>query len=292
MFSTPMNADIALNEKEGQGPATGFTGQSLGTRIRIVEHHWKPTLLPTRYLQHHTLIFNEGNPVPVSWKTDGRWKKYFCNKDSFVALSSPGECEEMQIHQSLNAIVLHIEPAMIDRMFETPVRFQEQRNFDDDFLKDIFLKVNNEWRSGFVFQQMYCESLLLTAAVHLASRYPMNRKKVFAPKGKLSPGQLKTVIDYVHSFVHMDVSLSALASAANLSAYHFARLFRQTVGVSPYQFVLQIKIDYSKKLMQKQKGSLSDVAYTLNFTDQAHFSNAFKKITGVCPRVYLQSSVL
>ena len=64
------------------------------------------------------------------------------------------------------------------------------------------------------------------------------------------------------------------------------RLFKQTTGISPHQFILQLKIERAKQLINKTQLSLTEIAYELGFTDQAHFSNAFKKIIGVAPRQY------
>jgi AraC family transcriptional regulator len=77
-----------------------------------------------------------------------------------------------------------------------------------------------------------------------------------------------------------------LAKQTNTSPFHFMRLFKQTTGISPHQFILQLKIERAKQLINKSQLSLTEIAYELGFTDQAHFSNAFKKIIGVAPRQY------
>jgi AraC family transcriptional regulator len=73
-----------------------------------------------------------------------------------------------------------------------------------------------------------------------------------------------------------------MAASVYLSVFHFSRLFKNTLGVSPYQFVLNMKVDYAKNLI-KSKKSISDIAHALAFTDSAHFCNAFKKLTGCSP---------
>jgi AraC family transcriptional regulator len=108
-------------------------------------------------------------------------------------------------------------------------------------------------------------------------------------KGRLTPEQLFQVITFAHECLQTDIGLDELASLVHLSSYHFGRLFKQTVGLSPYQYLLQLKIEFAKKLIVEKSGPLGDIAYQLNFSDQAHFSNAFRKATGVSPRQYMQS---
>jgi AraC family transcriptional regulator len=121
----------------------------------------------------------------------------------------------------------------------------------------------------------------------MASEYAADGKKSFAPKGKLSSHQLKTIIDYTWSAIRENLQLQEMAKQVHLSPFHFARQFKRTLGISPYQFVLQLKIEHAKMTMKKCKGSIIDTAHELNFADQAHFSNTFKKVTGISPRKYL-----
>ncbi|MEJ0031482.1 MAG: helix-turn-helix transcriptional regulator [Bacteroidota bacterium] len=87
--------------------------------------------------------------------------------------------------------------------------------------------------------------------------------------------------------MQFNIGLHELAGLVHLSPYHFGRLFKQTVGKSPYQFILQLKIDCAKKLIKQKSGPISEIAYQLNFSDQSHFSNAFRKAVGVSPRQFL-----
>ena len=110
-------------------------------------------------------------------------------------------------------------------------------------------------------------------------------------KGRLSPAQLSQVLTFAHDFMQTDIGLVDLANLVHLSPYHFGRLFKQTVGVSPYQYLLQLRIEFAKTLIVGRTGPLSEIAYQLNFSDQAHFSNAFRKATGVSPRQYLRQPI-
>ena len=75
-----------------------------------------------------------------------------------------------------------------------------------------------------------------------------------------------------------------MAAEASLSPSHFARLFKQTIGQSPYQFLMTYRIEQAKRMLDKPNTLMIDIAIRCGFSDQAHFSRTFKKIEGVTPK--------
>lgn len=236
-----------------------------------------------KVLAHHTLQVNLGGPLQLSWKSQDKWNTGLCDTGNVVRLISPGETDEVQYENEFQCLEIAFDPQFIDRLVEKEnLKFKAQRNIYDALLTDLAHKLSREALTGRILEKLYVESLAVTCAIHLATTYPVSNKKVFAPKGKLSSFQLKSAIEYVRSCIHGMISLEGIAASAHLSVFHFSRLFKNTVGVSPYQFVLHLKIEYAKRLI-KQKLAVGEIAYSLGFTDSAHFCNAFKKITGQSP---------
>jgi AraC family transcriptional regulator len=243
----------------------------------------KPSQISTRTVSNHTIQINLGSPLRLSWKSPDKWNTALCNTGDVVGLISHGEAEELQWETEFHALELTFHPKFIDRLVEKEnFKFKEQRNIHDPLLTDLALKLSTEALKDRTVERLYAESLAVTCGIHLITTYPLSTKRVFAPKGKLSSFQLKNAIEYIRSYIHGMVSLEGIAASAHLSVFHFSRLFKNTVGVSPYQYVLHLKIEYAKRLI-KQKLTVGDIAYSLGFTDSAHFCNAFKKITGQSP---------
>ena len=249
-----------------------------------IEHYIHPPMTLSRInLAHHIVLFNIGSPLNIKWESNGKWAEGLCETGNVIGLLSNTEREEIQWHNSCSSLEVYFNTGFIDNLLEKDnFRFSEQRNLNDAFLQDIAMKLYQGCHSGNGIERMYGESLSIACAIHLATNYSISEKRIFAPKGKLSSHQLREVIDYVRSSIHKVISLESLASTIHLSIFHFSRLFKNTLGVSPYQFVLQLKIEYAKRLI-KQKQPIGDIAYKLGFTDSAHFCNAFKKITGQSP---------
>lgn len=242
-----------------------------------------------RTLAHHTIQFNFGDPVFLSWKSKEKWTSEICSTGNIVALLSKGEVEELQWPGELNMLEISFDASFIDTLLEKEsFRFRELYNVYDPLLRDIVVNFHDNLYADRILEKLYLESLAVACAIHVGTNYSVDDKKIFAPKGKLSSYQLKNIIDYVRSGIHSVITLEELAALVHLSVFHFSRLFKNTVGVSPYQFVLRMKIEYAKKFI-KCKQPIGDIAYKLGFTDSAHFCNTFKKFTGQSP---LQSSII
>jgi AraC family transcriptional regulator len=126
--------------------------------------------------------------------------------------------------------------------------------------------------------------------LHLLANYGVAKPKVTAPRGKLSSFQLRAVVEFICSNLADDVSLVVLADQAHISPFHFARLFRRTVGVPPHQFVLRLRIHRSIGLLRGGRMPFAQIAVACGFHDQPHFIRAFRTVTGTTPTQYVRGA--
>jgi AraC family transcriptional regulator len=256
------------------------------TGIKVEHHILSPSEMPEHLVQEHRLVVNIGKPFKFEWKTGNKWLSKHFETGDFIMLSH-GEIHTPRWNKEFEFIAIALSPAYTDEIIETHDSFfSAQRVISDNLIYNLSLKFLNELKQGNLAGKVFGESLSVAFAIHLACNYSAKQKKVFAPKGKLSAVQLHQVIDYAHSNIHQNIGLNDLAKNINISPFHFIRLFKQTIGISPYQFMLQLKIERAKQLIQQSEFSLTSIAYQLGFMDQAHFCNAFKKATGVTPLQY------
>lgn len=104
----------------------------------------------------------------------------------------------------------------------------------------------------------------------------------------LSRHQLKQVTDYIEHHLDQDLTLSELATIAQISPSYFSALFKQSIGLAPHQFVIQRRIERAKQLLRQGKASIADIAHDLGFTHQSHLSRHFKRLVGVTPKAFLK----
>ena len=94
------------------------------------------------------------------------------------------------------------------------------------------------------------------------------------------------VREYIDAHIYEKIVVSDLARVASLSVSQLTRVFRNTYGQSPYDYVLARKIDTACRLLLNTGMSVKEVAYRLNFVDEHYFSNVFSKRMGMPPGRY------
>jgi AraC family transcriptional regulator len=102
----------------------------------------------------------------------------------------------------------------------------------------------------------------------------------------LSPRRLRMVLDYLQDNLEGDLSLQRLAGLANMSLDGFIRVFKQSMGVPPHQYVLRKRVERAQALLGNRSLSLTEVSLRSGFGDQSHFSRTFHRLIGFTPRHY------
>lgn len=102
----------------------------------------------------------------------------------------------------------------------------------------------------------------------------------------LTPKQLKSVDDFIEANIDQPLSVVKLAQIINVSAGHFSRLFKSSVGVSPFDYVIQWRLAYARKYLchlRQSTGDLSTIAFASGFSSHSHMTMVFKKHLGLRP---------
>ncbi len=99
----------------------------------------------------------------------------------------------------------------------------------------------------------------------------------------LQKWRMKRVIEHVDAHLARRITLADMASAAGLTRMHFAAQFRAATGMRPHDFILQRRIDRARELLGDPELALVDVALSVGFQTQAHFTTVFKRFAGETP---------
>jgi AraC-like DNA-binding protein len=109
------------------------------------------------------------------------------------------------------------------------------------------------------------------------------RFSVQPPRGGLPAGVLRRICEHIESHLENNISLEVLAADARLSVYHFARAFRQSMGISPHRYVMQQRVKKAQEMLARTDLSLASIAIAVGFADQSHFSRHFRRLVGTTP---------
>lgn len=159
-------------------------------------------------------------------------------------------------------------------------------NIDDPQLAALIRNMQMEVEAGCPAGSLYDESLSLALATYLFGRYSANSSSAGVSEPRFSNRQIHQVLDYLHAHLGSDFSLVDLARVVELSPRHFSRLFRNSFGTTPYKYVVGERVTQAKALLGRRALSIVEIAEGLGFANQSHFTDVFRKATGVPPRRY------
>lgn len=100
------------------------------------------------------------------------------------------------------------------------------------------------------------------------------------------PGWLGRAIDRLHACCEEPHSLSTLARDAGVHPVHFARVFRRRTGASVGQYLRRLRIERAVRELGTGRNRVSALAHGLGFSDQSHFTRAFRTATGTTPAAF------
>jgi AraC family transcriptional regulator len=134
--------------------------------------------------------------------------------------------------------------------------------------------------------RLYVESLTNILAVHLLRQYSVLQPRLAIYEGGLPERQLVQVLEYINEYLEQDIKLADLAQLLGISQFHFSYLFKRSLGKSPYQYLLQQRIERSKQLLKQTNKSIMDIAFLCGFNSHSHLSKQFRQLTGMTPKTY------
>jgi AraC-like DNA-binding protein len=135
--------------------------------------------------------------------------------------------------------------------------------------------IDKEWFLDLVEKIIYHEYGNYLALNGLHSARLETRKEILR--------RLNTGRQYINDLFLQIGEIKEVAAACNMSEFHFFRSFKQAFGITPYQYILQKRLDLSKELIQEGEMSVTTIATHCNFPDVFTFSKAFKRQFGVAP---------
>jgi AraC family transcriptional regulator len=106
---------------------------------------------------------------------------------------------------------------------------------------------------------------------------------------KLPRWRLRRAVDYVERHLAQAVTLADIATAAGLTRMHFAAQFKAATGLRPHEYLLRRRVERAQQLLVEDDVPLVDVALSVGFQTQSHFTSVFKRFVGQPPRAWREA---
>ena len=130
--------------------------------------------------------------------------------------------------------------------------------------------------------ELYAETASTWLAAHVLMRTGAATEDARGER-EISDSRLRRVLDYISENFGDPLSLAELAAEAGISKFHFARLFRQKVGVAPHLFLTRVRLDAARRMLLGTDLSIKEIAGRCGYVSAAHFTTAFSTQHGVPP---------
>jgi len=262
-------------------PWAGFTFEEAeGRGEPMASHAWSKT----------TLIYCTGGQASLRWKHRGVWNAdafeagtiSIMRRDAEIQSAVPSGSFPMMVLQLDNARLQDFAPAQVWAIDKALGSAQVTR---DARLAALLSTMRAEVRDRCSSGRLYGESISVAFLAYLAGKYATPQLSASCEK-TLAPAEMRTLLDYIRKRLVGNISVAELAGLVQMSPFHFARVFKASFGMTPYQFVMRERVTNAKDLFASTSLPASQVAAEIGFSSQSHFVKVFRQFTGVTPKQY------
>ena len=191
---------------------------------------------------------------------------------------------------SFEVMHLYLAPALIDHAARDlglagAVNLRDVSGGRDDWVRALLEQLRTELTGNHAPSQLLVHNLAQALAIHLVRSYraplPAGRRS-----NALQAYKLRRAIDLMNQHLAHDFSLARLAEAAQLSEYHFSRLFKRATGLPPSHYFIRLRIARARQLLLETERSVIDIGLEVGYSSPSHFSQVFRREVGVTPSAY------
>ena len=172
------------------------------------------------------------------------------------------------------------------------LRFLNNYNVHDATIRGIIDLFMLEAKSGGRNGYAYLKNLLSLLATHYILHYSnySDLNSANSNPSKFDRKQVDKIDRYIDKNISGHITVEDLADLLHCSKFYFLREFKKLMGITPYQYLLDKRLDQAKLLLNTTPGNIAAVGWELGFNDQAHFTRAFKKRFGITPGQFQRQS--
>ena len=188
---------------------------------------------------------------------------------------------------------VYLEPSFVKKTAETcdlnhdQMAIEPQIAVRDEQLSHMAMSLLCELNAENIVGRLYADSVASAFAIQLIRRYSV-LKDVGMTKGGMAPHKLRRALEFISDKLEQQqgIALEVVAQEVGMSRYHFSRVFKESMGLSPINYIVRQRIERAKKLLAETDLPIADIALQAGFSGQSHFTTFFSKLVGLTPRSF------
>jgi AraC family transcriptional regulator len=215
-----------------------------------------------------------------------------------VAFTNTGQTHRGEAHD-IEFISIAVEPALVSELAAeigltraaTEIVFLSSSARDETVIQMARLAVA-ELAAEEVGHAEMLDAMVRQLIIHLLRSHLSVRKAAQIEISRAGPvdRRLRRAIEFMHDNYSRELALEEIAAAAYLSEYHFARLFKQIMSVTPHVYLANLRLERARKLLTNTSLPISEISASVGYQSQSHFTKIFKSVTGLPPRLYREAA--
>jgi AraC family transcriptional regulator len=248
---------------------------------------------PEFFFGEHIIHISAAQPNIVEFQTKhGQFQEVLLH--GHIGIYPAHQAQKMRWQGDIESIHLYLDPVFMQQAIAEstkgqPIEVMPRLKTNDPLIRSLGIALISELRFNKEGSRLYAETVAALLSIHLLQHYTVWKQAVKHYAEGLSQGKLHQTLDYIHSYLDQNLSLNELAALVYISPYHFARLFKQSTGMAPHQYVTKCRIKKAKRLLAQQELSILEITHQVGFQSQSYFTTLFRRSLGVTPTSYRNS---
>lgn len=269
-----------------------FTPVPSSTGVLVERHEVASIEVPEH--EHRELCLHlqtQGDDL-MEWWVNGRNGIERTSAGSIV-LAPPGLRDRVRWQGSNSRLLLTLSPERLSQIAEeaggAEPEFAARWSLHDPALERFIVEMGRQAEAGWPLGRLYADLVSVGLVAHLLRRYATTPVVLPEAQGRMSALSLRRVMEYMTEHLGDDLQLEQIAGQAGLSTFHFVRSFRLSSGVTPYQYLLEQRIDRARQLLRTSNWTVQEIGEMTGFHSAVNFVRSFRQRTGQTPGAWRRS---
>ena len=265
-------------------------------RIAILEQHlFSAFEQPEVTAVGHILSVHLSHAIELEHRSDSNWQSDRLKPED-MCLTPHGSSFQARWQDVAESIVIKLDDSWLKSiaaniLMTDSFELTLQRAKQDKLLFHLVLTLRNEVANNYESGgggggRIYYDSILNSLGIHLISKYAVHQAIAKESELGLSKAKLEQAIAFIRQNYPRKLKLGDIAAATGLSEFHFNRQFKKSTGCTPYQYLIQYRIDRAKQLLKRDCYTVTQIAQLCGFSNQSYFIKQFRQMVGSTPLRY------